>query len=106
MNVEQEHLWGAAVATFGVGDILTTHYGLTLDGVNEDNPVAEAFLDAGGTEAMVTVKVVVFLAAFVAYHNVPEEYADGIPLGLALLGAWVVWHNTAIISEAKRRQVA
>lgn len=99
--MNDQHLWLAALVTFGAGDVITTGYGLQLQGVEEEQPASEAVLDATGTEGMVAVKAAVFLAAYLAYHNVPSEYRAGIPLGLALLGVLVVTNNSAVIAQVE-----
>lgn len=93
-------LWATALLSFGVGDVATTHVGLKQSGIHEGNPAARGVLDAGGTPAMIVVKVAVFLAAYAAYNQAPEDHRIGIPMGLALLGVAVVYHNLATIQEA------
>lgn len=100
MNDTELSMWYAAVATFGVGDILTTRAGLQLANVQENHPVSQEVLGVGGTEGMVAVKVALFLGAYLAWRHSPEEYRIGIPLGLALLGTLVVTNNAAVIDQA------
>lgn len=101
MNQQDEALWAAAGLLFGVGDIVTTNIGLQQDDVHEGNPVAAGVLGLGGTPAMVATKLVVFCAAFWGYRAAPEEYRMGVPLGLALLGAFIVAHNYRVIQASE-----
>ncbi|AAY24941.1 ORF 15 [Haloarcula hispanica virus SH1] len=95
--------WAVALLTFGIGDVATTHVGLQLDGVEEEHPLSEKVLGVGGTEAMIGVKAVAFALAWVAYQRTPEEYRAGIPIGLALLGVYIVANNAAVLQEATVR---
>ena len=52
-------MWVAAVVTFGVGDVITTHHGIQMGSVEEGHPLSKAVLDQGGTAGMVAVKVAV-----------------------------------------------
>jgi len=95
-------LWGAAVTTFGVGDVLTTYYGLQQEGVHESHPLSEFVLGSGGAAGMVAMKLVVFAVALYAARNVaPEEWAVGIPIGLTLLGTVVVANNLSVMEAAQ-----
>lgn len=96
-------IWAAALLTFGVGDVATTHVGLQQQGVEESHPLSEAVLGVGGSEAMVGVKISVFMAAWAVYQNTPREYRAGIPLGLLLLGSYIVANNMWVIQEASVR---
>lgn len=101
MNDVESGLWAAAVALYGVGDIVTTDYGLKSDAIHEGNPVAATILGIGGTPGMVLTKVVVLYVAFWAYSNAPEEHRVGIPLGLALLGGAIVLNNYQVVQAAQ-----
>jgi len=100
MNRAQTALWYAAVATFGFGDIVTTANGLEARGVHEAHPLSASILADGGPPAMIAVKVGVLAAAFVAYQAAPDEYADGIPIGLVLVGVAIVAHNVNVLDAA------
>jgi len=86
-------LWVGALVTFGLSDVATTHIGLQQEGVEEAHPLSEAVLGVGGTEGMVAVKAFAFAVAWVGYQKTPEEYRAGIPLGLLLLGLFIVANN-------------
>jgi uncharacterized membrane protein len=96
-------MWAVAVLTFGAGDVATTHLGLQQEGVEEAHPLSEEVLGVGGSAGMVVVKVAAFMAAYAAYNRVDEDYRVGIPLGLALLGSFIVVNNLAVIQEAVGR---
>jgi len=93
-------LWVGALLLFGIGDVATTQAGLQLSDVEERHPLSEAVLGMGGSEGMVAVKAGVFAVAWAAYNRSPEEYRMGIPLGLVLLGAFIVANNLLVIQEA------
>lgn len=93
--------WAAAIAFYGVGDVVTTHQGLQEAGVYEAHPIADRVLEGAGTEGMIAVKIGVFLIAWAAYNRVPEPHRVGIPLGLALLGLVIVANNINVIAQAR-----
>lgn len=96
----EARLWGYALATYGLGDVATTKYGMELRGVNEAHPVSAGILDSSGFEGMVATKAAVLFAAYLVYRAAPPEHRVGIPIGLGLLGTAIVANNTAVISQA------
>lgn len=100
MSVDRQ-AWTWAVLTYGLGDVLSTHHGLQYDLVEESHPLSEAVLELGGTEAMIAVKILVFLAAYAGYSLTPEDWRVGIPIGLALLGTVIVANNAVVIAAAR-----
>lgn len=94
-------IWLGAVATFGVGDVLTTMKGLEMTGVEEAHPLSEVVLGVGGPTGMILMKALVFAGAFYAYENVaPKDWRVGIPIGLTVLGTLIVMNNLLVISAA------
>ena len=77
----EKKLWAAALLFYGAGDLLTTHYGLQEEHVEEASPVSRRVLQAGGTGGMVGLKLGVFVAFWILYQRAPEEWAKGVPLG-------------------------
>lgn len=108
--------WIAAVALFGVGDIVTTFIGLELLGAVEYNALPREVIGAAGVLALIPLKAVAFAVFALMYRVTPDaiplERLDalpldtseplpmkpiGIPLGLAGFGAVVVAWNTRIL---------
>lgn len=90
-------LWVALVATFVVGDAVTTVYGLRLAGVYESHPVSATVLSASGFVGIIAAKVVVFGIAFGMYRHADDRYKTAIPLSLTVVGSVIVGVNTAVI---------
>jgi len=90
------HLWAISVTFFGVGDLVTTLVGLRLNGVGEVGPVA-GLVAGEGPLAFGGLKLVVFLLCGLLWKLAPNQYAVGVPLGLATLGVLVTVWNMAVI---------
>jgi len=91
-------LWTTAVIGFGIGDVVTTVVGLALVGVVEANPLARPVIRELGVFAMISLKVLVFGLAAVAWRWTPHPYSEGIPIGLATLGVTLsVWNVTVVV---------
>lgn len=54
-------LWGLAALAYGVGDTVTTVYGIEAAGLAEQNPLVDAALETVGLAGFVALKLVVFL---------------------------------------------
>jgi len=93
-------LWTTAVIAFGIGDVLTTAVGLALGGVVEANPMARPVVRELGVFAMISLKVLVFGLAVVAWRSTPSPYSEGIPIGLATLGVTLSVWNVAVVVTA------
>lgn len=93
-------LWLAAVAFFGVGDVLTTSIGLEVSGVREAGPVTGALIETYGLPSMVAAKTGIICGCYALWAFAPRPSRVGIPLGLAVLGIAVVWWNLLVIALA------
>lgn len=92
--------WALAVVFFGIGDVLTTAYGLS-HGATELNPFAVAVLGLGGIGAIVLLKLGVF-GFFVLSSTVGARVTTGrartlwereLPFAVGVLGIVIVAHN-------------
>lgn len=102
MMDKNEAMWYTALATFGVGDLATTHVGLQERGIVETNPFADTVLQGSGTAGLVGLKVLAFTTAGIAYGSVSEDYRVGIPIGLSLLGTYATVRNIHTIIEGRK----
>lgn len=91
-------LWLAALATFGVGDLLTTGVGLTHPRIVEAGPVPELVLRQHGFAGLIALKALVFGALFVLWTRLPGPHRVGVPLAIALVGVVVVVWNGLVIA--------
>jgi hypothetical protein len=92
------HLWLVALATYGVGDIVTT---VTLlwftDKVNELNAVVLFAVDAYGLAGFIALKLVAFLTAIgvslLGAHTNDRFLYYLPPVALSLVGGFVTTFN-------------
>jgi len=89
-------LWTTAIATWGIGDVITTQYGLER-GVEEAHPVMAQVLDRYGTEGMIAVKLIALGVFLVLYFKLPKPNRLGVPIGLILLGVAIIGWNLAAV---------
>ena len=90
-------LWGLALLFFCVGDVATTHVGLSTHGVVEAGPVVAPLLRDHGLAAMVLLKGLVVGVAYAVARAVPDPQSVGVPLGLALVGVLVTGWNLVVL---------
>ncbi len=96
----QRLLWAAAVVLYGVGDTVTTFWGLSTGGVAEAGPVAAPFIDTYGRYALVGVKVVVFGVFFGVWRLLRGPGRAAVPAALIVVGAAVsLWNLTVIVGR-------
>jgi len=93
-------LWAVAVLFFVVGDVVTTGIGYRMQGVVEASPVPAILLANFGIVALLGLKLVVVACCYLLWITVPRQYAIGIPLGMALLGAVATGWNTTVLLSA------
>lgn len=90
-------LWSAAFVLYGVGDTVTTLWGLSTPGVAEGGPVAGPLIEAYGGLALVGIKVVLFGCFFAVWHRLRTPGRVAVPLALVSVGAVVTGWNLAVI---------
>ena len=88
-------LWILAILTFGVGDLVTTWYGLSI-GLSEAH-FAYQFLngDAPVVPVILVVKTGFFAFMYLLHRDVP--FGIGVPIGLAGLGIVITAWNSYLI---------
>jgi hypothetical protein len=90
-------LWALAFLFFCVGDVVTTHAGLSIQGVIEAGPLVGPILREYGVAAMVGLKAAI-VGLFYGFAVVlPESHSVGVPLGLTLVGVFVTGWNLVVI---------
>jgi hypothetical protein len=93
----EPRLWVVAVVLFGVGDLVTTLAGLGL-GLAEANALPRHFLRNHGFAGMVALKLLSLGCCRILWRVLPRPHRIGVPLGLALLGAWVSAWNLLVVT--------
>lgn len=91
-------LWLAAIAFFGIGDVLTTGIGLGIDGIREVGPLTGVVIEQYGPLSMVATKIGIFCSSYALWAVAPRPSRVGIPLGLTILGIVVVGWNLFVIA--------
>ena len=90
-------LWWVTLLFFCVGDVVTTHVGLSMHGVVEAGPLVAPVLREYGLAAMVVLKAVTVGVFYGVAQAIPEPHAVGVPLGLAIVGVLVTAWNLVVI---------
>lgn len=96
----EREVWIAALLLYGVGDTVTTFWGLSLGGVAEAGPIARPLIDAYGRGALIGIKLVVFPTFYVVWRLLRTPGRVAVPLALAVVGAAVTLWNLVVISGA------
>lgn len=95
---DQQLLWTAAILLYGVGDTVTTLWGLSTSGVAEAGPVASPVIESYGRYGLVALKLVVVSTFYLAWRGVDSIGRAAIPLALATVGGVVsVWNLATIL---------
>lgn len=93
-------LWIAAVVLYGVGDTVTTFWGLSITGVAEAGPIAGPFIESYGQHALLAIKVVVFSVFYAVWRLLRTPGRVAVPFALALVGGVVTAWNLIVIMSA------
>lgn len=92
-------IWIAAILLYGVGDTVTTFWGLSTGGVAEAGPIARPLIETYGRLALVGIKAIVFPAFYLIWRLLRTPGRVAVPFALAFVGAVVsVWNLLVIAS--------
>lgn len=99
---EREHLlWVAAVCLYGVGDGLTTVWGLSTTGVAEAGPLAAPIVDRYGSLAFLGYKTILVTCFYGLWSLLRSGGRVAIPVTLVLVGGIVtIWNLTVILAAS------
>ena len=92
-------IWIAAILLYGVGDTVTTFWGLSTVGVSEAGPIAGPFIDAYGRYALLAIKAAVFPSFYVLWRVLRTPGRVAVPLALAVVGGVVTVWNLLVIAS-------
>ncbi|WP_256028312.1 DUF5658 family protein [Natronomonas aquatica] len=93
-------VWIAALLLYGVGDTVTTLWGLSTGGVTEAGPVAKPLIAAYGHAAILGIKTVVFPSFYLVWRALRTPGRIAVPFALAVVGAVVTAWNLLVIVGA------
>lgn len=100
LRLHQRWLWAVAVIFYGVGDLVTTVYGLGLGQAAEAGPLAAAMVNAHGLEMIVVLKAAAMAVFVGAWEVTSEQRRVAIPLALAVVGVGVTGWNLLVLLVA------
>lgn len=92
-------LWLLALLFFGVGDLVTTAFGLTAGTSAEANPVIAMLVERYGVAVLLPVKVAFLGSCYLGWRRLPIPYPIVVPAVLAALGILVtVWNINVLLT--------
>jgi len=94
------HLWIAAIILYGVGDTVTTFWGLSTGGVAEAGPIAGPLIDAYGRWMLLGIKAVVFPLFYLLWWLLRTPGRVAVPFALVVVGGVVTAWNLVTIASA------
>ena len=99
LNDSTMDLWFMALLGFGLGDLVTTMAGFSVESVAEVGPFVAPLVNQFGFSGLVGVKAFTFVLAGLGWWITPRPYDVGVPLGLAILGGIVtVWNGVLLVA--------
>lgn len=100
LTARQHLVWLAAVVLYGIGDTVTTLWGLSSGGVAEAGPVVAPLMESYGPLVLLGVKAAVFASFYLVWRAVRTPGRVAIPLALATVGAAVTAWNLVVVATA------
>lgn len=100
LSDRERALWIVGVALYGVGDTVTTFWGLSTPGVSEAGPIARPLIDAYGNVALLGIKLVTFAVFYGLWRLLRRPIRSAVPLALVVVGALVTVWNLVVIATA------
>jgi hypothetical protein len=91
-------LWIGALVWYGIGDTVTTVWGLRLaDGVGEAGPIAAPLMETYGVVSLLWIKAALFLSGYLLWTRLTTPGRVAVPLALLVVGVTVtVWNGVVI----------
>ncbi len=93
-------VWIAAIVLYGIGDTVTTFWGLSTGGVAEAGPIAGPVIEAYGRYSLLGIKAVVFPLFYLLWYVLRTPGRIAVPLALTVVGAIVTVWNLFVITTA------
>lgn len=99
-NRWERRLWILAFVFYGIGDTVTTLFGLSTGGVAEAGPIAGPALEQFGAGGLLGVKVIIFVIFGTVWAAIDTPGRFAVPLALMVVGALVTAWNALVILTA------
>lgn len=96
----EQWFWVAAILLYGVGDTVTTVWGLSAGGVAEGGLLASRLLAIYGYPGLLAVKAATFVVFYVAWRLLRTPSRVAVPFALAGIGLGVTTWNLIAITFA------
>jgi len=96
----ERRIWIAAILLYGIGDTVTTFWGLSTGGISEAGPIAKPLVDAYGHSALVLIKAIAFPLFYVVWRLLRTPGRIAVPFALAFVGMVVTIWNLLVIASA------
>lgn len=93
-------LWLVAVGLFGVYDVGTVVVGLPAVESLQAGAASTSPAGQPGVVTIIAAKAVVFGVCYGLWRVAPRPHANGVPLGLALLGVLTAAWDTVLLARA------
>ncbi|WP_207588009.1 hypothetical protein [Halomontanus rarus] len=101
LTEHERSLWIGALLLYGVGDTVTTVWGLSTGNVAEAGPIAGPVIEAYGRESLLGIKAVVFGLFYAVWSRLRTAGRVAVPLALAVVGGLVtVWNVVVVLSAS------
>jgi hypothetical protein len=91
-------VWIAAIILYGIGDTLTTLWGLSTGGVAEAGPVAKPLIEAYGQYMLLVIKAAIFPLFYLVWRSIRTPGRIAVPFALVLVGGTVTVWNLFVIT--------
>jgi len=101
LNRHEPELIASSLATYVLGDVITTYVGINILGLHEANPAVNDMLSKITIEHMMLMKSIVILVAFVFWLSMSDKRKNVIPLSILCVGiALILWNTYMIVTVA------
>jgi hypothetical protein len=99
LDGKDRQIWIAAIVLYGIGDTVTTFWGLSAGGIAEAGPIAGPLIEEYGRSALIGVKGVVFPSFYIVWRLLRTPGRIAVPFALAFVGGVVTVWNLLVIAN-------
>ena len=99
MRNKYKWFWVIGILTYGVADLVTTFYGITVLGAIESNYLPKQLIDTYGIWIFLPVKVIVIGGLYAINTHMPHPYNLPCPILFCIFGIYAVVNNVVVIYQ-------
>ncbi|MEF8777935.1 MAG: DUF5658 family protein [Natronomonas sp.] len=96
---KDRQVWIAAIVLYGIGDTVTTFWGISVGGIAEAGPIAGPLIEEYGRSALIGIKAVVFPVFYILWRLLRTPGRIAVPFALAFVGGVVTAWNLLVIAN-------